>query len=262
MLYCLETIRTTLLDPAKRAGYDAGIGLGAVTNLTDPDLIVRISPTPPSASPSSANSNKQVAPSQGLWVCPKCGTDNPEHTQYCFKCAAQLVRECPKCRKISSLISTGICGNCGTQYEYFVQLSQLQRQKTMLMTNRASLDQDINILSEKFYRANKRDYRQLLPLILVGIGTSIVSCFLGGISLAFVSYPSITSLIWAGLFIIAIGGCGIILAGVGLWNFRTYEMKRQSFQNNVRLDIEFKQQQIVQIDAQCVALDKAIKELG
>ncbi len=117
-LQSLEMIRGTLLDQSKRAAYDAGIGLnGPIGGLADPAALLRTlspvaAPTPPAP---HAVATVPAAPprSTSLWTCPKCQADNPASTKFCFKCGTQLVRTCPECKQESSLIATGMCGNCG-----------------------------------------------------------------------------------------------------------------------------------------------------
>jgi hypothetical protein len=135
-LQALETIRETLGESSRRSAYDAGIGLaGAVGGLADPAALLQplqrptapapmAPPTPTPQSPPSAI----VAGVPGLWACAKCGTDNPSQTKFCFKCGNQLVRACPECRKETSLIATGMCGECGYSYDRALQRQELRQQ--------------------------------------------------------------------------------------------------------------------------------------
>lgn len=130
-LLSLEAVRTTLLDPNKRAGYDAALGLNVhVGGLADPEAVLQsaapaaaLPPTPP---PPSANAAPAAPTGTALWTCPKpgCGADNPPNTKFCFKCGTQLVRECPECGRTSSLVATGFCGECGYQYEIAAERRQ------------------------------------------------------------------------------------------------------------------------------------------
>jgi len=56
-----------------------------------------------------------------LWECQKCGAINPERALFCSDCGTQLLRECPKCHKNSSLVATGFCPSCGSNYEETVK---------------------------------------------------------------------------------------------------------------------------------------------
>jgi YD repeat-containing protein len=180
-LQALETIRATLTDPSKRSAYDAGIGLGNVGGLADPEAVLGMSSPRRATPPLPKTSSAPVAGAPSLWTCPKCGTDNPEHTQYCFKCATQLVRECPSCKNMSSLISTGICGKCGTHFETFVKRMELIEQRAALISNRMALEQSINSLSTQAFQASRPAYESLLLPVVLGIGFLVGSCLLGAI---------------------------------------------------------------------------------
>lgn len=119
----LESIRTTLTDPAKRAGYDAGVGIGGVIDgLADPEAVFRQAATTPSSLPVAPRSSTTAA-GLDLWTCPNpdCGANNPAQTRFCFKCRTELVRQCPECGKMSSLAATGNCGECGYPYDLALQ---------------------------------------------------------------------------------------------------------------------------------------------
>lgn len=119
-LRLLEQMRATLTDASRRAAYDAGIGVGGAGGLADPAAILRKATPPPpprvimpTPSPSAAPAN--AAPD--LWVCPKCDTRNPEWTQFCLKCQNEMVRQCPECGQMKSLVKTGVCGHCGFSFD-------------------------------------------------------------------------------------------------------------------------------------------------
>lgn len=253
-LQALETIRATLTDPTKRSAYDAGIGLGSVSGLANPEALLRMS------SPSLSTSVPPRPPSvlapgaKGLWVCPKCGIENPEHTQFCFSCATQLVRECPKCKNMSSLVFTGICGKCGTHYETFVKLSDLKRQQRELVSNRMAVEQEISRLSSQVSEASKTDYGQLRPL-----GGTVILLPLGGLVLWGWLFNSSTSNCAIGLMF---GGLGSLLAVLALTNFRNAESRRRNLLNEASENLEFKKQQLFQVQAQIAGLNQAIRDLG
>lgn len=124
----LETIRATLTDPSRRSAYDAGIGLsGIVGGLADLDIILQsLGPamTPPAPGSLKATGVPSAATvSSSLWTCPnpECRADNPPHTRYCFKCGTELVRECPECGGMTSLVATQMCGACGYSHEVAAQ---------------------------------------------------------------------------------------------------------------------------------------------
>jgi uncharacterized membrane protein (DUF485 family) len=112
----LEQIRATLTDSRKRAQYDASIE--TVSGLADP--LARFSKaTPPRPSvplPSPAPVAKEEEVVVTPWTCPKCNNLNPETSNFCYMCGAQILRECPECRTLTSSIVTGFCNKCGLQY--------------------------------------------------------------------------------------------------------------------------------------------------
>jgi hypothetical protein len=131
-LQLLETIRTTLTNTNTRAVYDAGIGIGVTLGgLADPEAILSQAAAAPTPLAPDLLKPQTTAPSAAavskprLWVCPKCNCDNPVDTKYCYKCGAQLVRVCPECKKMTSLMASGFCGNCGFQYEVALQRAEL-----------------------------------------------------------------------------------------------------------------------------------------
>lgn len=107
----VERMREELLDPAKRAAYDTTVGLSGGGGLADPTAAAR--PTPPPPKKGTAGSAAGVA---DLWVCQNCSTPNPEWTPFCLKCRTPLLRQCPECGEMKSLVKTGACGNCGADY--------------------------------------------------------------------------------------------------------------------------------------------------
>lgn len=133
-LRVLEEMRATLTDPVKRAGYDAGIGLGGAAGLADPAAVLKQMPAPLKSRNVASPSGERTG--SGLWTCQKCKTDNPPQTRHCFSCGAKLVRTCPNCGQMASLIATGFCGNCGMQYEVAVRLAELR-------ANQAASEQEL-----------------------------------------------------------------------------------------------------------------------
>ncbi|MDP9310395.1 MAG: zinc ribbon domain-containing protein [Chloroflexota bacterium] len=120
-LNTLEKIRTTLSHPDARLAYDATlVAAGQVGGLAEPGVQLASTQIPrpmvPVAMPPAAITRGAPAPPVGLWACGKCHTDNPPQTKFCFKCGTQLVQQCPACGSEASLITTGICGACGTSY--------------------------------------------------------------------------------------------------------------------------------------------------
>lgn len=149
-LAMLETIRGTLTNASRRSAYDAGIGLsGTVGGLADLDVILRdLDPTvtPPvpgffkvPGAPSAATV------SSSLWICPKqeCKADNPPHTRFCFKCGTELVRKCPECGAMTSLVATQMCGSCGYNYEVATQRLDLKTRVSELQNETQGLKAQI-----------------------------------------------------------------------------------------------------------------------
>jgi hypothetical protein len=125
-LKAVETIRSTLLDARTRAAYDQGIGLSRSGGLADPGLLQLHaqsgqlpsgSPMAPPPVPADARLVAQRRPVTNPWNCPTCGVDNIERAKFCVACAARLIRECLACHNVTSLVSTGICWECGTRHE-------------------------------------------------------------------------------------------------------------------------------------------------
>lgn len=134
-----EEIRPTLADPARRSTYDAGIGLGgAVGGLADLSALLEgigtLATRPAPASPEAAARAPSATAGTSLWTCPAqgCRADNPPHTRYCFKCGAELVRECPECGGMTSLVATQMCGACGYSHQVATQRRDLRVRMTPL----------------------------------------------------------------------------------------------------------------------------------
>jgi hypothetical protein len=165
---------------------------------------------------------------------------------------------------MSSLISTGICGKCGAKYETVMKRIELTKQRTALISNRTNLEQNIGSLYTQAIEANRRDYGGIVVPTLIGLGALVASCFLGVLTL-FEFSPGNPP--WAGLLVcgslsLAAGAIGILFIVGGIWSFRNAEIKRVNLLNDLSMEIEFKQQQIAQVDAQRAGLDRAIQELG
>jgi YD repeat-containing protein len=253
-LQALETIRTTLTDATKRAGYDAGIGLGSVSGLADPEAILKMSPPRPATSPSPKTSSAPVPGSQGLWTCPKCTTDNPEHTQYCLKCGTQLVRECPKCRSVASLVSTGFCGECGTNYDSFTKRAELVRQHDELLKTRDVIAKELESLQATSEQAQRVDYSGVMFVLVLSFFS-----MLGGVSIGFTAIQrSNLDMCGPGSLLILLGGIGFLL---GFWGLiRKYSTHRTN-ESPWSAEIDAKQKQLSHLDRQSAMLDEQISRL-
>jgi hypothetical protein len=207
----IETIRTTLTDPAKRSVYDQAIGVNGVTGgLVDLTAIggasapgAVIAPPPPRpvvAAPTPAT----PAVASGIWACPNegCGADNPAQTKFCFKCGTQLVQDCPNCGEMTSLIATGRCGECGFSHEVGSQRRELRGRVAQLNDEVNRLRRQKNQLMLE--RDGKKGWIWLLILggfvVLIGLsalaggseGGGLITLLIGGALLwgAFASHPA------------------------------------------------------------------------
>lgn len=112
-LDALDAARAVLSESGPRAAYDAALGLaGVIDGVADPSLAYPSTPVaslpPPPARAARSPSNP--------WECPECGFENPPGTKFCLQEGRPLVRECPECRHMASMVVTGICGECGANY--------------------------------------------------------------------------------------------------------------------------------------------------
>jgi len=181
----VDAIRSTLSDPVRRSAYDEGIGLnGAIGGLADPEAVLRAMPVvtmaPPSPPPPRplAGPPAQVAASRpGLWACPKkgCGAENPPNTKFCFKCGTQLVQECPECKKMSSLISTSFCGECGYRYSIASERAATLAAWLELQQNVERQNGELGMLQEQ--RNHMKYGGHIFWMIVFGLGA--LGVFLG-----------------------------------------------------------------------------------
>lgn len=201
----LEAIRVTLLDTAKRAGYDAGIGVsGTVGGLADPEALLQsaavAAPAPPRPAARRPLRAAAPAPDQAsLWMCPKqgCGAENPPNTKHCFKCGLPLVRECPQCGKMKSLIATGYCGECGANYDTTTERNELE---AALDERQGELDDLQSKMNEVVVQAEITTHQvrsDRIISVLVGLGCLI--CI--GVAIAII--PTSTQA-FGGLLIVAL----------------------------------------------------------
>ena len=136
-LRLLEQMRAALTNTNRRAAYDAGISVGGAGGLADPAAILRKATPPPP--PRATLSPTQTGAPADLWTCPNCSTPNPEWTPFCLHCRTPLLRQCPECGKMKSLVKTGACSNCG--YEYDVAKRRVEK--------RAALNAELTSLQEQ-----------------------------------------------------------------------------------------------------------------
>lgn len=203
-LQTLQKIRETLLDPARRAAYDDGLNLnGRTAGLADPTAILQslgsfgtaTSPPPP---PAAAQSTA-ARPTSTLWACPKCGTENAPNTKFCLNCATQLVRTCPECRKDTSLVATGVCGECGFSFEAATRRAEIRERLAQLEKQEQELRTE--------YDAAARTW---ISTVLLGLGWILIVygalCAMGGlVGLLVGSIGGLLAGLLAGAFWFAVG---------------------------------------------------------
>lgn len=124
----LEEIRATLTDPAKRAAYDARLGIsGAVSGLADPAARQRPGGSaalqPPGPASSTAPADRTDA-----WVCARCQMPNAIGAHYCAKCGAQIGRACPECNTMTPM-NAQFCTKCGVDIEFSISARQKEQRK-------------------------------------------------------------------------------------------------------------------------------------
>ena len=98
----------------------------------------------PKMAPAAAPSAPLTLPKR-QWPCPNpsCDGDNPPTTKFCLKCGAQLLRECPECSHLSSLVATGICRECGMPYRAALRRAELRMQIAALDSEVATVSTSI-----------------------------------------------------------------------------------------------------------------------
>lgn len=117
-LRTLETIRATLMDPSKRAVYDASLTIGGLADPTA--LLQQAAAIPPPIRSGSQETQVSTAPAAepALWQCPQCAGGNPVGTGFCPKCGARVGRECPNCDHLI-YIRVVHCPDCGVDVSEF-----------------------------------------------------------------------------------------------------------------------------------------------
>lgn len=212
-LRLLEKARSTLMDPAKRADYDTSLDISRAGGLADPTAAPRQAPPPPPR-PKMPPAGK--AETAALWACRKCGTENPEWTQFCLNCRAELVRRCPECGQLKSLVKTNTCGSCGFEYRAAERRMELKKLVAGLQAHQAELQKSINLLGSRLPAPN-----QTRPGLSILIFPIVI--FLSGVVMLLVGFRSLVLLI-GGLhggdstvatFYLVCGPVALLLAG--LW---------------------------------------------
>jgi curved DNA-binding protein CbpA len=135
-LQVLEQARATLLNPQRKAAYDASLGLGTTTGgLADPQAILQkfnlgITATPPSGR--STSTNPPIGPAverADAWICPGCNTVNPIGTRFCKKCGKEIGIPCPSCQSLVEVHAV-FCQKCGVNISSALkQIQEYERRK-------------------------------------------------------------------------------------------------------------------------------------
>jgi hypothetical protein len=124
----LEQIRVTLLDPEKRAAYDAEVGLDKnVSGLADPRAMVpTVVPPAPVAQAVKTAPLPSIAQSANVWICPKCQTRHTAGALFCKKCGYRLGMACPQCNTVVSSDSR-FCPTCGVNIPEAIQQKEFEK---------------------------------------------------------------------------------------------------------------------------------------
>lgn len=182
-MHLLEQARSTLLDQAQRAQYDAQIGLGLAGGLGEPvpSTAAPAVPTPPGVP------SRQAPPPAGGWVCPQCHASNREGSRYCSKCRHQLADNCPMC-KMLVLHDEAFCPECGVAVSQTRELVNRWRQLQADLKQTAGRLQSVSRLLPEHERALQAARRIRWRWGLAGLAILAFGWLSGGYALM-VQYP-------------------------------------------------------------------------
>ena len=112
----LETIRSTLTAPERRAVYDQSLSFGGLMDLSasvaTPALVSSgMAPVSPQKS-----SKKESPTPKNAWECDSCDTVNSRDTVYCISCGNQVGKNCPECGHTLPMIAE-FCTKCGVNFQ-------------------------------------------------------------------------------------------------------------------------------------------------
>lgn len=125
-----------------------------------------------------------------LPICPNCKAANSHEVLHCIKCGTKLVRECPDCKAVKSYLFSGICGQCGSFFEYAAYRQQLHYNLEILLANHKQLISQLRRIEEDALR--RKDVIRRLNRSMNAKSKIIVACF--AVSLALMA-PSVLILI-------------------------------------------------------------------
>jgi len=93
--------------PGSPAGAGAGLGMGAGVGMMMPGLMTKV------FQPEQTDLKREAV---ATVTCPKCHTDTPEQSRYCYRCGHTMVQQnsCPSCNKTLPT-EANFCLYCGHQ---------------------------------------------------------------------------------------------------------------------------------------------------
>ena len=150
-LLAIEKIRTTLLDPVKRANYDTLLLMGDIGGLADSSTQPSTMPTmtPPLArtSPMTSSMAQPNVTNSDSWPCSKCHSINAVGTRFCKKCGNQLGKDCPQCRTLLET-SAQFCSVCGVNirdFERELEISTAEAERLKIVEERRIAEQNARL---------------------------------------------------------------------------------------------------------------------
>lgn len=95
--------------PGSPAGAGAGLSMGAGVGMMMPGLMTRV------FQPEQTDLKRE---SVATVTCPKCHTDTPEQSRYCYRCGYTMIKQnsCPSCNKTLPT-EANFCLHCGHHLE-------------------------------------------------------------------------------------------------------------------------------------------------
>ena len=150
-LLAIEQVRTTLLDPVKRANYDAMLSLGNIGGLADssaqPSSMSAMTPPRARTSPTISSMAQPNVNNSDSWLCSKCHSVNAVGTRFCKKCGNQLGQDCPKCRTLleSSAHFCSVCGINISDYERELEIQTVEAERQRIIGERRIAENTVRL---------------------------------------------------------------------------------------------------------------------
>lgn len=252
-LLWLEKARSTLMDPAKREQYDAGIGLrGPVGGIADPSAAPRPTPAAPPRPRTGAVPQSTPAAAQRVdaWGCPKCQMPNPVGTRFCERCGETLAQECPNCASWVKAQAI-FCPECGTNVPELRQQQEQERlRQEKLRAQIEALQGQISQLEDRKkpqpVQSEWANWGQLMLVIIGGLGI-----FIG----PFLFYELVDGMFW-GIPVVIL--C-LVIGGASFWAMIAWSNRNKAkakpvFEHNTRID-----ERIRQINQEVQALNEQLE---